>query len=146
VANKPGMESDLRQYLENELNADAKPGNQKIDSSIVSAELKKVYNPWMLFFLKYDPAAALEELKKTPVLALNGSTDLQVPAQENIAAIEKALKKAGNKKATFKVLPGLNHLFQTSKTGLPSEYAKIEETFSPVALAEIEGWIKEQTK
>ena len=38
-------------------------------------------------------------------------------------------------------LPELNHLFQTSKTGLPSEYNIIEETFSPNALGLISGWI-----
>jgi hypothetical protein len=43
------------------------------------------------------------------------------------------------------MLPGLNHLFQTAKTGSPAEYGKIEETFSPVALKTIGDWIAEQT-
>jgi hypothetical protein len=41
-------------------------------------------------------------------------------------------------------LPGLNHLFQTAKTGSPSEYAEIEETISPVALETIAGWVLKQ--
>jgi len=38
-------------------------------------------------------------------------------------------------------VPGLNHLFQTAKTGNPNEYGDIEETMSPVALEKIAGWI-----
>lgn len=41
-------------------------------------------------------------------------------------------------------LPGLNHLFQTAKTGSPMEYAQIEETMSPVALEKISSWILKQ--
>ena len=39
-------------------------------------------------------------------------------------------------------MPGLNHLFQTAKTGAVSEYAKIEETISPSAMVKIAGWIR----
>jgi len=43
-------------------------------------------------------------------------------------------------------LPGLNHLFQTAKTGSPSEYQNIEETFAPAALKIIADWLDEQTE
>jgi hypothetical protein len=45
---------------------------------------------------------------------------------------------------TTKELPGLNHLFQTCKTGAVSEYAEIEETIAPAALKVIGDWIDEQ--
>jgi hypothetical protein len=35
----------------------------------------------------------------------------------------------------------LNHLFQTATTGAPSEYGKIEETFSRAALDFLTDWI-----
>ena len=38
-------------------------------------------------------------------------------------------------------MAGLNHLFQTAETGLVTEYASIEETFSPQALSTISDWI-----
>jgi hypothetical protein len=38
-------------------------------------------------------------------------------------------------------LPGLNHLFQTARTGAPSEYGQIEETMSPVAMEKVATWI-----
>ena len=94
---------------------------------------------------KYNPAIALEKVK-CPVLALNGSKDLQVPANENLEAIRKALVKGRNKNVTIKELPNLNHLFQECKTGSPSEYASIEQTFSPIALTEVLKWIQTQIK
>jgi hypothetical protein len=36
----------------------------------------------------------------------------------------------------------LNHLFQKSKSGLPTEYAQIEETFNPDALKVIGDWLQ----
>lgn len=76
-----------------------------------------------------------------PVLAMNGEKDLQVSANENLPAIEKALKSSGNNSIKTVKLPELNHLFQHCKTGLPSEYGNIEETFSPEALKIITDWI-----
>ena len=95
---------------------------------------------WMRYFLTYDPAPALQQLS-CPVLALIGSKDLQVPATQNLNAIREALQKGGNKNVTVKSMDNLNHLFQEADSGSPSEYATIEQTFSPVALKEISDWI-----
>ena len=111
----------------------------------VKLQITQVVNPWMQYFIKYDPSLALEKVK-CPVLALGGEKDLQVPSKENLEAIKIALAKGGNKKVTIKELPNLNHLFQESITGTPNEYATIEQTFSPIALNEILKWIKAQTK
>jgi hypothetical protein len=71
---------------------------------------------------------------------------LQVPAKVNLPAIEKALKKGGNRQVTTREFPNLNHLFQECKTGSLAEYAEIEQTFSPVAMEYISAWIIQQTK
>jgi hypothetical protein len=63
------------------------------------------------------------------------------PTQAEFAAIRKALEDGGNKNFEADELPGLNHLFQTAKTGSVAEYATIDETISPVALEKIAGWI-----
>ena len=102
-------------------------------------------SPWMQYFIKYDPAIALEKVT-CPVLAINGSKDLQVPPNENITAIGNALAKAGDKKVTTQIIPNLNHLFQECTTGSPSEYADIEQTFSPMAMNTVLEWIQLQTK
>lgn len=106
---------------------------------------KTLLSPWFRFFLKADPKDYLENLL-IPVLGINGEKDLQVPPKENLAGIEDALKSAGNKNYKIVELPGLNHLFQNSKTGNPNEYGEIEETFSPNALKIISDWVLEITK
>jgi fermentation-respiration switch protein FrsA (DUF1100 family) len=73
---------------------------------------------------------------------MGGSLDLQVPAKENLKAIEDALKAGGNTNVKTEELPGLNHLFQKAKTGGVSEYAKSEETMSPAALKVMGDWIE----
>ncbi|MDH4222223.1 MAG: alpha/beta fold hydrolase [candidate division Zixibacteria bacterium] len=107
--------------------------------------LKEMKSPWLRYFLTYDPKPTLMKVK-CPVLAINGEKDLQVPPKENIKAIEEALKAGGNKDYTVKEMPGLNHLFQTAQTGSPTEYSRIEETISPVALTIIGDWIIGHTK
>lgn len=110
----------------------------------VNTQIQALLSPWMRFFLTYDPAPTLKEVK-CPVLAINGEKDLQVPPEENLKAIEEALEAGGNEDYTVKELSGLNHLFQTAQTGSPSEYARIEETISPAALELIGDWISERT-
>ncbi len=108
-------------------------------------QLKPVLTPWYRYFIRYNPAPALEKLK-CPVLALNGSKDVQVSPKENLAAIKNALTKGGNKHFKIVELDGLNHLFQTADTGLPAEYGKISETISPKALELISNWILNKSK
>ncbi|MBC7807525.1 MAG: alpha/beta fold hydrolase, partial [Akkermansiaceae bacterium] len=101
--------------------------------------------PWFTYFMRYEPAPVLQSVS-CPVLALNGSLDLQVLPKQNLPLLEAALQKGNNKDVTVKELPGLNHLFQHAKTGSPMEYATITETFAPEALAIIGDWIAERTK
>lgn len=107
---------------------------------MLDAQLKMVLTPWFRYFVNYDPVPALKKVK-CPVLALNGEHDLQVPT-ENLAKIAAALEAGGNRDYELVKLPGLNHLFQTSKTGALSEYAQIQETISPVALELMSAWIE----
>ncbi len=100
----------------------------------------RVKSPWFRFFLAFEPKTALAKVR-CPVLALNGEKDLQVPPKQNLPAIESALKSGGNDRVTTRELPGLNHLFQHCKTGAPSEYASIEETFDPGTLTLMADWI-----
>jgi fermentation-respiration switch protein FrsA (DUF1100 family) len=107
---------------------------------MISVQLRTLTSPWYRYFVAYDPASALKRLT-CPVLAINGERDMQVPPKLNLPAIRSALEASGNKNVEVTELPGLNHLFQTAKTGAPNEYAQIEETISPVALDTITGWI-----
>jgi pimeloyl-ACP methyl ester carboxylesterase len=109
-------------------------------ATIADAQLDRIQSRWFRFFLTYDPRPTLARVS-CPVLALNGGKDLQVPPKENLAEIAKALQKGGNSRVTVRELPGLNHLFQTAKTGAVSEYAEIDETIAQPALEAVGTWI-----
>jgi fermentation-respiration switch protein FrsA (DUF1100 family) len=103
--------------------------------------VRQVSGPWYQYFLRYDPVPNWSRIA-VPLLALNGSLDLQVPAADNLAAIRAATKN--NRDVTIVELPGLNHLFQHATTGSVGEYRDIEETFDPAALELIGDWISER--
>jgi fermentation-respiration switch protein FrsA (DUF1100 family) len=111
----------------------------------VDAQVRAAMSKWLRFFITHDPKETLRKVK-CPVLAMNGALDMQVLAKQNLPAIEQALREGGNTRFTVKELPGLNHLFQTAKTGGGDEYARIEETMSPLALETIAKWIESQIK
>ena len=98
------------------------------------------YSPWFQFFIRYNPQPVLEKVK-CPVLAINGDMDIQVTAKENLAGIEKSLQKGGNTNFEIREIKNLNHLMQKAEKGTISEYAALEETFSPEVLELIASWI-----
>ena len=109
------------------------------------AYIAQMSSPWFQYFIKFNPDDYLSKVK-IPVLAVDGSLDLQVSAKENLAGIKKSLTKAGNKNFEIVEFEGLNHLFQTATTGNPSEYGQIEETFSLKVLDKISSWILQLQK
>ncbi len=116
-----------------------------LDKKALIQSVYQILTPWFRYFLQSDPAKYLVKVK-CPVLAVNGSKDLQAPPIQDLEAIKKYLTKAGNKNFTTKEFEGLNHLFQHATTGSPSEYMDIEETFAPEVLDYMGKWIKEVTK
>jgi pimeloyl-ACP methyl ester carboxylesterase len=131
-ANNAALEKKLREKL----GADVTEGQ-------AGATLQRLSSPWMRYFLAYDPAPALRKIK-CPVLVINGEKDLQVPPAQNLPLIRKALEEGGNKHFEVVEMPGLNHLFQTAKSGSPNEYPQIEETVAPAALEKIAAWLAKQ--
>ncbi len=140
-------EKKLRKFLEGETARLPEPERKEAEKQKagMDGQIRQVLSPWFRHFLSYDPRPTLAKVK-CPVLALTGELDLQVTPKENLPAIEKALKDAENTDVTVKELPKLNHLFQTCETGSPAEYGKIEETFSPRALALVGDWILARAK
>lgn len=90
-------------------------------------------------FLQDDPATSWRKVS-APVLVLQGDKDSQVAAKESVAAILEALKD-DPKPVESKIFPGLNHRFQTAKTGATDEYEKIDESINPQVLSEIGQWL-----
>ena len=95
-------------------------------------------SPWLRAFYESDPWEYLPKVQ-CPVLALNGSKDMQVLAHPNLDRI-----KALCPQADCRELPDLNHLFQHCSTGTPDEYILIEETFSTEAMKAVADFILKQ--
>jgi len=147
TTNQDSLKTKLTSYVKSILNdipASERPEGMS-DDEYINFMVAQMMNPWMLYFIRHDPSIVLEQVK-CPVLAINGSKDLQVPSKVNLEAIEKALTKGGNTQFTIRELPGLNHIFQECSKGTPDEYSTIEQTTSPVALGTMTNWIKEQTE
>jgi pimeloyl-ACP methyl ester carboxylesterase len=112
----------------------------QMDGNAVEQAIFLSTTAWFRSLIRQDPAVYLRNVK-IPVLALFGDKDFQVDARVNAEAVRASLAAAGNPDHEARILPGLNHLFQHAETGGMEEYAKIEETFAPEALATIGDWI-----
>lgn len=117
----------------------------KIPEGEMAAQVQALTSRWFRYFLAYDPASSLKRVK-CPVLALDGSKDLQVSPEQNLTAIRTALEEGGNKNVETDELLGLNHLFQTAPTGLPNEYGQIEETIAPSVLQKVSNWVLKEVE
>lgn len=104
--------------------------------------IKQAESPYIRHLITTDASKELGKIK-CPVLALNGTSDIQVDCESNLNAIDKGLSNAKHK---VTAMEGLNHLFQHCKTGLPTEYQVIEETISPDVLTTITEWINSIAK
>jgi len=126
------------------------PESQRAALSTPAAEAQmerqfaSVTSPEIRSILLSNPAEVLRKLK-APVLALNGSRDVQVAAKLNLPAIAAALAEAGNNDFAIMELPGLNHLFQECKTCTVGEYGELNETFSRGALRVLGDWLTTHT-
>lgn len=100
-----------------------------------------MFSPWMYYFINFNPQYYLCKVK-VPVLALNGDKDVQVYSKDNLAGVEKAMKKAKNSNYKILELKGLNHLFQKCIFGSHNFYGRNEETFNEDAMKTISEWIK----
>jgi len=104
-------------------------------------QMDMMTTPWFHFYATFDPAEYLSKVS-CPVLALNGSDDIQVVADTNLEAIERILTKS-KKSFNHKImkLDGLNHYFQPAEGEYGHEYALIMTTFDESAMQAINDWI-----
>ena len=81
-------------------------------------------DPWMAFFLKYEPLETARRVK-TPTLVLQGASDQQVTADQ-ADMLGKALRAGGNRDVTVRVFPALNHFFLYDPSGNPANYTQLK--------------------
>jgi alpha/beta superfamily hydrolase len=96
--------------------------------------------PWMHAYLNSSSVSYLRKAK-CPVLAIYGEKDVQVPAKENIEAINNIIGEGENTDYTIIEIPNVNHLFQYCETGYPSEYGISKQSMVAEVLNIISDWI-----
>ena len=119
------------------------PGAEKTDlpeglKQNYEAVLRQLQTPYSAGFLAVDVRPLLVSIT-CPVLALNGTKDLQVDHEGNLEALRNGLN--GNSKNVIESVIGVNHLFQHCTTGSVAEYKEIEETISPTVLEKMTSWL-----
>ena len=139
------LKADLREVLIVQMKhlPDEQLGTDNQINTFIDDQLIQLTMPWFVNFIKYDPNFYWSKIT-IPVLAINGTKDVQVTATENLNGIANSLRKAKNKNFTVQKFDGLNHLFQEAQTGAISEYAKIEQTISVEVLDKMSSWILNQ--
>ncbi len=113
-----------------------------LNQSGINRAVMQFSYPWMKYFLSINPDDYLKKVK-CPVLALNGTKDIQVDADINLLAIEKSLSDGKCKYYKVEKLEGLNHLFQLADKGTVEEYFTIQQSFAEEPLVLIKDFIKE---
>lgn len=104
-------------------------------------------NPWLRFWLDYDPLPTARRLR-VPVLVLQGSTDRQVPA-EQAAELAAAIRAGGDEDVTVRVFPDLDHLFLHDPVGTAglAEYAALPSKEVPAeVLTTLGDWLRKRLK
>ena len=102
------------------------------------AVMAQVQTPYLSRFIAVDVRPLLPQIT-CPVLALNGTKDIQVNYETNLEALRNGL--SGNTADVIQEVEGVNHIFQHCKTGSVAEYKEIEETISTSVLSAITAWI-----
>ncbi|TWT77519.1 Alpha/beta hydrolase family protein [Posidoniimonas polymericola] len=133
------FQTELADAIDAHLQETTTAGKQRDDARQAMQALGAYRTPWFKHFLGYDPAPALRRVR-CPVLAIIGGRDVQVVPEVNLPPLREALAAAPTTDVTIESPPKLNHLLQTSKSGLPTEYGMIEETIAPSALEMIVDW------
>ena len=109
-------------------------GNHSVEE--INNTIKAMTSSWYVAFVKLNPEKYLSQVK-CPVLAINGTWDFQVDAEQNLGVAQKMIPTA-----TIKSFEGLNHMFQPAPTRQASmNYGTIETTISEQVLKTIADWI-----
>ena len=95
-----------------------------------------------MFF--YDPGPTLRQLR-TPTLALFGELDNNILPDKNRAAWDTALKAAGNRDYTLRVIPKANHIHLEAKIGNNAEMPSLRH-FAPEYFTTIHDWLAKRVR
>ena len=112
-------------------------GNTPVYTSLKSnlTKIASDTNRWLNYYIGFAPVESIANTD-CPIFVLYGEKDIQIRPELNMPQMQRIAPKA-----TVKLYPGLNHLFQHAQTGAIQEYGTIEETISPEVLQDIVDFI-----
>jgi ketosteroid isomerase-like protein/alpha/beta superfamily hydrolase len=139
---KAQLENKLPQQLMDESNKildSLKAGKtvSAVDPSLIALYRPGV-QPYMISWLKYDPAKEISTLK-IPVLIIHGSTDLQVSLKD------AKLLSVAKPDARLLIIENMNHVFKESDSDVTrnmATYKNPDLPLKPGLVEEITGFIK----
>lgn len=109
---------------------------------VADVKVKAMQSAWYRYFIAYDPMDDLLNVN-CPTLAVFGGKDTQVPATENIGALEQKGLLSEDSSIELRLIPEANHLFQKAGSGSPNEYSSLERSFDEAYLVALREWLSE---
>jgi uncharacterized protein len=135
------LEFQQRYAIEQTESIPAAARDSAFDAAQAQMEALAARQPWLAWFLEYDPLATARLVHRTPVLVLHGETDRQV-TMEQAAGLADAFRASGNPDVTVRVLDGVNHLMLRDPDGNPATYGALEDrSVVPEVLGELADWL-----
>ncbi|MEO0595676.1 MAG: alpha/beta fold hydrolase [Chloroflexota bacterium] len=110
--------------------------NNAASEQQITAGIAQFNLPIFQSYFAYNPTPFWEEVD-VPALAIFGTLDLQVSAEQNRGALENL----GNDNITLITVEDMNHIFQIAETGSIAEYGTLEQTVSLDLLEPLAEWI-----
>ncbi len=108
--------------------------------SQIDRQLSAAKSRWFRSLIEYEPAEQLGDLN-IPVLAVFGSKDMQVVADENMTEAA-AIMNRYELDMELHEITNANHLFQHANTGMPTEYGMLDPSFAEGFISTITRWLE----
>ena len=138
-------ENTDRQKIESLLRDALTQADSAQKEKMISQQMQFLTQPWMEFFLQYDPATPIASADY-PILAVFGAKDTQVPVEPNMKELTRIMQNNPHHKIDTLVFDEANHLFQKADSGSPSEYSKLDKAFVEGFTEQVAEWILEKKR
>jgi uncharacterized protein len=112
-----------RVFVENDTTVQPSKRDSVIAAIARTADSAAATPGWLNYVYDYDPLTTARRVR-TPVLILQGATDLQVTADQALE-LSSAFQEGGNRDVTIHVFSKTNHLFLEDPSGVYSGYTTL---------------------
>lgn len=115
------------------------------DLKLLRHNIESFSKPHARSWLAYDPRVYLKMLK-TPILAISGSEDRRIRADENLRELRGVFAESGASQVTVVELPSLTHCLRRFSASDPWEIGYTTDTIDQSALTAIDVWIEARVR